>query len=381
MKKTIILLIMMLLINDYGTGVFAMNDNVKEVFVNSLVMQIGNPLAYTRSLDVFIDYKNTQVYPFLQGEIVYVPLRFLFEYQGGRVKWDSQTQQVTIYYLGHKYYLFNGVLQLDNQIISMEHPILMKNDRWYVPIVEWNDKILGKQLCLHENYIVLLPKGIEIPNEFWLFMDKYFRDFSSKYGELRKIFKLSDDGTKRWIGLADKNGNVVIEPKYEELSYTPNRPIITKDRQTLICTVMTENEEILFQIKSSSGLTWLAGEPNSLSTIGGFYGDNINGAVYDIIGERADLRVGEELVRPPLGGVPAGSAYVNGLKVEKNEFGQFILKNKSGNILYVANLPENLQFPNIYITTDIIQNDRLMIVDKENKLWGLLDLEGNLVQQ
>ena len=42
----------MFLINNYGIEAFAMDKNLEGIFVKSLVMQIDNPMAYTRSLDV-----------------------------------------------------------------------------------------------------------------------------------------------------------------------------------------------------------------------------------------------------------------------------------------------------------------------------------------
>ena len=366
MKKAVVLFLSMILLVTHRIGVCAMEEPIKKVFIDSLVMQIDNPMAYTRSLDVYVDYENLEVCPFVEEGVVYVPLRFLFEYQGGRVKWDNQTQQVVIYYADKKYYLSDRELHVDDQTIALEYPVKSRNERSYISIVEWNDKVLKRQLSLHKDYIVLTSPQNEIPEGFWPLMDKYFRDFTGKYGELKQIYK------NGLYGLADKDGNVIIEPKYDGLFYKVNKPIIVVDRDNRVSTVMTEEEEILFQVQKLPSLRWLAGEPNSLSTIGGFYGGHIPGYVYDITGERADLRVNENLVHPPYGGIPAGSTYTNGLKVETDLSGQSILKNKSGNILYTAVLPDGLRF------TQNIRNDQLMIVDKDYNICAWLDLEGNL---
>ncbi len=382
MKKIIIILVFMFLTNNYGTGVFAMDKNLEDIFVKSLVMQIDNPMAYTRSLDVYIDYKDKTVTPILENGICYVPLRFLFEYQSGRVKWDANTCSVIIYYNDSKFILDDENLYHDGKQINLEKTPIMRQERWYVPILEWNDKIINKELIFHDNYILLSPKGTEIQTEFWLLMDKYFRDFSGKYGELHEIYEFSDGGQERHVGLADKDGNVIIAPKYYDLIYTPNKPIITKgftsDKSNRICTVISEDGEVLFSC--NEWLSWVQDEPLSLSYGGGFGGGRTIGKTYDITGECMDLRVGENLMCPQFGEMPAGNAYTNGMQSRVDPSGRSQLVNKSGNILYEAMLPDGLFFPMYRARTEIIIcNDCLVIYDENNQIWGMLDLEGNLI--
>lgn len=382
MKKIIVLLLIMFLINNYGTGVFAMEENLENIFVKSLVMQIDNPMAYTRSLDVYIDYEDKKVTPILENGICYVPMRFLFEYQGGRVKWNADTGSVVIYYNDSKFIWDSDKLYHGDKQINLEKSPVMYQERWYIPVLEWNDKVMNKELFFHDNYILLSPKGTEIQAEFWSLMDKYFRDFTGKYGQLHEIYEFSDGGRERLVGLADKDGNVIIAPKYYDLVYTPNKPIITKgftnDKSNRICTVISEDEEVLFSC--TEWLSWVRGEPLSLSYGGGFGGERSIGRTYDITGECMDLRVGENLMCPQFGEVPAGNAYTNGLQSRVNPSGKSQLVNKSGNILYEAMLPDGLFFPQRRAGTEIIiHDDCLVIYDANNQVWGMLDLEGNLI--
>jgi len=215
---------------------------------------------------------------------------------------------------------------------------------------------------------VLSPEGSAPSDGFWPLMDQYFRNFTGKYGELEMIFTHND---KVQCGLADADGNVVIEPKYDYLFYKPDRPIITQNRESGVFTVITEDEEILFSVEGVLDLFWLEEEPNSFMC---YVDEREIGEirVYDIAGEQPYLRVGESFAIHSYFG-----AFCYGLSTESDQDGNSLLVNKSGNILYSAKLPEGFEFLEPWFEPP--QNDLMIIYDANGKEWGTLDLDGNLV--
>jgi len=85
-------------------GTVQWNSDEKRVDIilgnNHLILQIGNPNAYVNGVQKFIDASNTKVYPEIINGRTMIPLRFVAENIGCDVKWDPNTQTITITYGG-----------------------------------------------------------------------------------------------------------------------------------------------------------------------------------------------------------------------------------------------------------------------------------------
>ncbi|MCI4463724.1 MAG: copper amine oxidase N-terminal domain-containing protein, partial [Caldisericum sp.] len=85
-------------------GTVQWNPDEKRVDIilgnNHLIFQIGNPNAYVNGVQKFIDASNTKVYPEIINGRTMIPLRFVAENLGCDVKWDPNTQTITITYGG-----------------------------------------------------------------------------------------------------------------------------------------------------------------------------------------------------------------------------------------------------------------------------------------
>lgn len=371
MKKTIAIILLVVFFTCFSGGGYAMEDQTQEVFIKSLIMKIGSSTSYTRSLNTYLDYQNQEVMPFIENGITYVPMRFVIEHLNGKVKWDIQTQMVKIYY-DNTVYQWNGQeLTLNGKQIFMESPCLLRDCRWFIPILEWNDRILGEKLTLKEDYIILSPVNVAIPDNLYPTIDKYYREYVSSHGTLLPIYKNNQ------AGLIDLKGEVVIEPKYRSID-------VKKDKPILACTlggenmVITDDESIICRIEDSNSLKWAIGNEKMIMGVKDSSGPPIPGktaTLYDITGDNVEKRVGETLLELKNGVV---FAYQNGVKVEETVLNDgsklCVLKNLSGNALYESVLPTELK-----LSTQI-QNDQVMILMENGEKWGWLDLDGNLIE-
>ena len=346
----------------------AMDERIKDVFMDSLVMKLDSPKAYSRTINVSVDYQDENIRPFMENEIVYVPLRFLMEYQSGKIMWLESTNSVLIE-IEEKKLQWDGIHLMDgaHEILLNQMPC-MRDERWYVPIEEWNEKVLGKQLTLYEDYIIISPKDTIVPDYLYTVLDQYYRKHTWKKGTLLNIRENGMAGT------IDVKGNIIIEPKYYFIIAEKDRPILCymKNRGW---DILTEYNELIGHVNTDKYLQWLPGNQELILASNSYIpGQGGKVCVLDLMGDDVEQRINETLIVETTSTIRF--SYQNGVKIEEEQLEdgskKAVLKNISGNVLYESILPDGFQF------STVIQNDELIVL-KDGIYWGTADLNGNLV--
>ncbi len=114
---------------------------------SEILLKIGDKIA-------LVNGKNTQmdVAPFIDSKAnrTYVPVRFVVEFLGGSVLWDSTTKTITISLGGEiKLTVGSDVAYVNGKAVKLDVPVFIKDNRSFVPLrfiaenlgfkVEWNE--------------------------------------------------------------------------------------------------------------------------------------------------------------------------------------------------------------------------------------------------
>lgn len=153
---------------------------------------------------------TVNVPPFLYKDTTYVPIRFLSENLGGSVQWNQQTRTVGISLkdgqtnpptADEPYYL-----HLNNKRIVMDHPILTKQGRTYIPaqyLYENLENAKGKWLSSDQfelqlfGLIVVFTNGsnvIQINDEMVVTAEQPFIQSDNMYVPIKFIVNTVDEG-------------------------------------------------------------------------------------------------------------------------------------------------------------------------------------------
>lgn len=133
----------------------------QERLKDTIIFQIGNYAVSKEGTLCHIDTTNKKVYPFIQKDRTFVPLRFIAESLGLEVLWDEQTETVTlkkeenelIFTINKSTYIKNG------EELTLDSPPILQESRTFVPLRAVSEGF-NKDVCWIEesNSVVISPK-------------------------------------------------------------------------------------------------------------------------------------------------------------------------------------------------------------------------------
>lgn len=133
-----------------------------------LVLKLGNAKALVEDVVVPIDKDNSAVVPFLQNDRTLVPMRFLAETFGAKVKWDNDTRTVTLTKSGNVIVMAIDatVYTINGEQKELDCPAVIVEGRTFVPLraisESFNKKVHWDQAS---SSIVISDNEIEVTAE------------------------------------------------------------------------------------------------------------------------------------------------------------------------------------------------------------------------
>ncbi|MFC4598081.1 leucine-rich repeat domain-containing protein [Cohnella hongkongensis] len=108
-------------------------------------LMVGNKTAYLGDRI----YKITAA-PFIQKGRTYVPIRFISEKLGAKVKWSQNTKEVTIQRDGKtiRWHVGNKQVKINQQTVMSDAPLLLRNNSTFVPV-----RFVSEQLNTSVEYL------------------------------------------------------------------------------------------------------------------------------------------------------------------------------------------------------------------------------------
>jgi len=131
---------------------------------DSIILSIDNYVATVDGALRWLDENNKNVYPYIENDRTYVPLRFIGESMGAQVNWDAETAAITvnlgennvIMTVGKTAYFINGEQK------EMDVTPVIKEDRTFVPI-KFVSEALSKSVYWNANSRVVIVTPVDRP--------------------------------------------------------------------------------------------------------------------------------------------------------------------------------------------------------------------------
>ena len=130
-----------------------------KVMKSAVVLYNNSPFAYINYDKVQVDEDNPNVKPFIEGQNVFVPIRFVTEAFNAEVGWNEIESKATIKLGAITISMSPGSKTVDvsGSIYEMDAPSKVVNSRMFIPLNDIAD-ILGKDVYFHDRGLVSITE-------------------------------------------------------------------------------------------------------------------------------------------------------------------------------------------------------------------------------
>lgn len=130
-------------------------SGVSYTMKNAVAMYENRPWALVGGKKSEID-KDKEIVPFSNGNVMYLPLRFIANSFGASVEYNADSGNTAVTYGGKTYTLSgaDNVLISDGETYRIDAPVINKNDRLFIPVSAIYN-IFGKEVFIDENGLMV----------------------------------------------------------------------------------------------------------------------------------------------------------------------------------------------------------------------------------
>ena len=136
------------------------NADIKATLNDALVLKIGSPDAIGNNEYKAIDPMNLFISPYISQGRTMLPLRFVAEHFGAEVEWNGANSTATIRVGGKtvKFTKDSKKYEVNGEIKTLDVPPEITEDRFMLPIREFCETVMGKQVFWDDELIVISNK-------------------------------------------------------------------------------------------------------------------------------------------------------------------------------------------------------------------------------
>lgn len=163
MKRSLLVVVTILglLLYPFGGYAQAEEQDVDNLFSESVILSIGSANAIYDNVDQIIDENNYNIVPYVKNQRTMVPLRFISESLGASVAWNQATSTATITLAGKEIQITLGskTVLVNGKTTALDAPAEYKQGRTFVPL-RLISEALGKNVFYSEGIIIISSNTI-----------------------------------------------------------------------------------------------------------------------------------------------------------------------------------------------------------------------------
>ena len=136
------------------------DDYIKEAIKNTVVLSVDKAGAYVKGEKTQVDTENDMVFPIVENSRTLVPVRFISEAFNADVKWDEQSQKVTVNLDGKaiEMQMDSNILKVNGNETIMDATPVMHEDRVLIPLRALVEA-LGKQVFWDDKGLIIIGEN------------------------------------------------------------------------------------------------------------------------------------------------------------------------------------------------------------------------------